>query len=87
VAGVLPVLLANVPPVGLADQTAAVAPPPKEPPKAAVVPPWHIAATADVLAVGFGFTVSVLLAVVVPHEPPLVVSVKVTLDAEEDDAV
>ena len=34
--GVLPVLFANVPLD--ADQTAAVAPPPKEPPKAAEVP-------------------------------------------------
>ena len=36
VPGVLPVLFANVPLE--ADQTAAVAPPPKEPPKAAEVP-------------------------------------------------
>jgi hypothetical protein len=84
---VLPLLLAKLPPVGLALQTAAVAPPPNEPPNAAVVPLWQIAATAVVLAVGFGFTVSVLLAVVVPHEPPLVVRVKVTLDAEDADAV
>jgi hypothetical protein len=52
-----------------------------------VVPPWQIAATADVLAVGLGFTVNALLAVVVPHEPPLVVSVKVTLDADDADDV
>jgi hypothetical protein len=34
-----------------------------------------------------GFTVSVLLAVVVPHEPPLVVRVKVTLAGADADAV
>jgi hypothetical protein len=85
---VLPVLLANVPPVGLALHTAAVAPPPKDPPNAAVVPLWHMAAIAEpALTVGLGFTVRVLLAEVVPHEPPLVVSVNVTLDAEDEDAV
>jgi hypothetical protein len=79
--------LAKVPPVGLADHTADVAPPPNEPPKAAVVAPWQMAATAEVLAVGFGLTVNVLLAEVVPHEPPLVVSVSVILVPAEEDAV
>jgi hypothetical protein len=36
---------------------AAVAPPPNVPPKAAVVPPWHIAVTAPpTLTVGLGLT-------------------------------
>lgn len=55
-----------------------VAPPPTEPPIAAEVPPWHIAANAPpAFAVGFAFTVIVLVVVAVPHEPPFVVSVKV----------
>jgi hypothetical protein len=45
VPGVLPVLLAKVP-LG-ADQTAAVAPPPKEPPSTPVVPPWQMAANTE----------------------------------------
>jgi hypothetical protein len=81
------VLLANVPPVGLALQTADVAPPPNEPANAAVVPPWQMAATAEVVAIGFGFTVCDLLADVVPHEPPLVVSVNVTLAGADADGV
>ena len=36
---------------------------------------------------GFGFTVKLLLAEVVPHEPPEVVSVNVTGEADEEDAV
>ena len=47
VPGVLPLLLANVPPAPPSLHTAPVAPPPNEPPNAAVVPPWHIAATAE----------------------------------------
>ena len=48
-----------------------------------VVPPWQIAAKPEpAFTVGLGFTVSVLLAVVEPHKPPEVVSVKVT-DAGE----
>jgi hypothetical protein len=39
------------------------------------------------LTVGFGFTVIVLLADVVPQEPPPVVRVKVTVAAEAADAV
>jgi hypothetical protein len=79
VPGVVPVLFANDPPAPPSDQTAAIAPPPNEPPKAAVVPPWHIAATAPpIVTVGLGFTVAVLLFEIVPHDPPLVVSVKVT---------
>jgi hypothetical protein len=58
VPGVLPVLLAKVP-LG-ADHTAAVAPPPKEPPSATDVPPWQMAAMANpASAVGFGLTVIV----------------------------
>ena len=81
-------LLANVQPAPASVHIAAVAPPPNEPPKAADVPPWQIAATADpALAVGFGFTVNVLLADVVLHKPPAVVSVKVTRAGDEADAV
>ena len=88
VLGVAPPLLVNVPPAPPSDQTAEVAPPPKEPPKATVVPPWQIAAVAlPVLTVGFGLTVIVLLALVMPHEPPDVVKVKVTEATDEADAV
>ena len=89
--GVAPPLLANVPavgPVNPSDHIADVAPPPKEPPRATVVAPWQIAAVAaPTKTVGFGFTVSVLLADAVPHDPPPVRSVKV-IDAGADvDAV
>jgi hypothetical protein len=46
-----------------------------------------MAATAEVVALGFGFTVCDLLADVVPHEPPLVVRVKVTLAGADADGV
>jgi hypothetical protein len=82
------VLFAKVPPAPPSDHTAAVAPPPNEPPSAAVVPPWQTAVSAEpALAVGFGFTVKVLLEVAVPHEPPLVVSVRVILVPADEDAV
>ena len=56
VEGVLPVLFVNVP-LG-ADHTAAVAPPPNEPPRATEVPPWQIAVIADpALTIGLGLTV------------------------------
>ena len=84
----LPALLANVPPAPPSLQTAEVALPPYEPPRAAVVPPWQIAATpAPALTVGLTLTVRVLLAVVVPHEPPDEVSVKVTGETEVAEAV
>ena len=84
--GVDPVLLLNVP-LG-ADQTADVAPPPKLPPSAVEVPPWQIAAiAAPAEMVGFGFTVIVLLVVVVPHDPPEVVNVNVMVAAEFAAAV
>ena len=84
----LPLLLAKVPPEPPSLHTAEVALPPYEPPKAAVVPPWHIAATAaPALTVGLTLTVTVLLALVVPHEPPAVVKVKVTGDVEDAEAV
>ena len=58
VPGVFPVLFAKVP-LG-ADHIAAVAPPPKVPPKATDVPPWQMAAIADPApTVGFGLTVIV----------------------------
>lgn len=47
VAGVLPPLLANVPPSPPSLHTADVAPPPNEPPKAGVVPPWQRALNAE----------------------------------------
>ena len=88
VAGVLPLLLVNVPPAPPSLHTALVAPPPNEPPKAAVVPPWQIAATAEpAFTVGIGFTVRYLLADVVPQEPPVVVNVNVTGLVDVADAV
>jgi hypothetical protein len=88
VPGVPPPLLAKVPPTPPSDQIADVAPPPNEPPREAVVPPWQIAATAEpALTVGLGLTVSVLLAEVVPQDPPAVVSVNVTDEGEEEEAV
>ena len=88
VLGVLPELLVNVPPAEPSDHTADVALPPKEPPSAAVVPPWQMAVTAPpAFTVGPGFTVSDLPADVVPQDPPLVSSVKVTGLDEDDDAV
>lgn len=59
VLGVEPVLFANVPPAPPSLHTAAVAPPPYEPPRAAVVPLWQMAGTPlPALAVGFGLTVT-----------------------------
>ena len=67
---------------------AEVAPPPNEPPNAAVVPPWQIAVSAEpAFTVGLGFTTKLLLADVEPHDPPEVVSVNVTVAGAEDDAV
>ena len=81
-------LLVKVPPAPPSLHIAAVAPPLNEPPKAAVVPPWQTAARAGpALTVGFEFTVKLLLAEVVPHKPPEVVSVKVTGEVDEDEAV
>ena len=69
----------NVPPAGVL-QVPPVAPPPTEPPNAPEVPPWQMAAiAAPAVAVGEGFTCIVLLAEVVPHEPPLVVNVSVAV--------
>src|SRR5664280_2501102 len=56
--GVAPPLFVNEPPAPPSVHTADVAPPPNDPPRAAVVPPWHIAATTPpALTVGFRFTV------------------------------
>ena len=86
--GVLPVLFVKVPPAPPSDHTAEVAPPPNEPPKADVVPPWQTADIAEpALTVGLGLTVIFLVADVTPHTPPLVVNVKVTGDVEEAEAV
>ena len=65
----------NEPEESLDVHTADVAPPPNDPLKAAVVPPWHIAAgIAPMLTVGFGFTVTGTL-----DWQPLEVNVNVTL--------
>jgi hypothetical protein len=78
-AGVAPPLFANDPPAPPSVQTADVAPPPNDPPSAADVPPWQIAAIAPpTFTVGLGLTVRILFAEVVPHDPPAVVSVSVT---------
>ena len=78
-------LFVNEPPAPPSLHIAAVAPPPNEPPNAAVVPPWHIAATAEpAFTVGLGFTVNDILADIVLHDPPDVVNVSVT--GVEDDA-
>src|SRR5664280_231872 len=77
--GVAPPLFVNEPPAPPSVHTADVAPPPKDPPKAIVVPPWQIAAIAPpALTVGLGLTVRILFAEVIPHKPPAVVSVNVT---------
>jgi hypothetical protein len=56
--GVAPPLFVNDPPAPPSLHTADVAPPPNEPPRAAVVPPWQIAATAPpALTVGNKLTV------------------------------
>src|SRR6185312_5414507 len=69
-------------------QVPPVAPPDTEPPICADVPPWQIAVNAPpAFAVGFGFTVMVLVAVVVPHDPPLVVNVKVIAPDSDAPAV
>jgi hypothetical protein len=79
VAGVAPPLFVNDPPAPPSVHTADVAPPPNDPPSAADVPPWQIAAIAPpTLTVGLGLTVRTLLAEVAPHDPPPVVSVSVT---------
>ena len=78
--GVAPPLLVKLPPAPPSLHTADVAPPPKEPPKAAVVPPWQMAVTAPpTFTVGLRLTTTVLLFDVVPHDPPLVVSVNVAV--------
>ena len=85
---VVPVLFAKVPPAPPSDHTADVAPPPNDPPNAVVVPPWQIAVTAPpTFTVGAGFTVTVLNADVVPHDPPDVVKVNVTDTGANADAV
>ena len=86
-----PLLLLNVPavaPVNPSDHTAEVAPPPNEPPRATVVPPWQITAKADPAdTVGFGLIISVLFADIVPHEPPDVTNASVTVAGADADAV
>ena len=76
VPGVAPPLPVNDPPAAPSVQTADVAPPPKDPPKAAVVPPWHIAATAPpTLTVGLRFTVRTAAPLVVAQLPATVVRI------------
>jgi hypothetical protein len=78
--GVRPPLFVKLPPAAPSDHIADVALPPNDPPSAAEVPPWQMAAIAPpALTVGLRFTVIVLFAEVVPHEPPLVVRVKVAV--------
>ncbi len=77
-----------MPPAPPSDHIAAVAPPPKEPPKTPVVPLWHIAAIAPpTFTVGVALIATVLSSEVVPHEPPLVVRVNVTVAGAVADAV
>jgi hypothetical protein len=81
VAGVLPVLFANVPPATFEDQIPPVALPLTEPPKVTVVLFLQIAASAvPALAVGPEFTVTVvvLLAMIFELQLPLVKFVIVT---------
>ena len=53
-----------------------------------VFPPWQRTSVSETeLITGFGFTTRVLLAEVIPHEPPAVVNVKVTGVEEDVDAV
>ena len=85
--GVLPPLLVNMPPAPPSSQVADVAPPPNEPPKAAVVPLRHIGETEETVAIGFGLTVNDTVGVSIPQEPPDVVSFKVTGVADESEAV
>jgi hypothetical protein len=62
----------NVPPARV-DHVPPVAEPPTDPPSAAEVPPWHIAAiTPPALAVGNGSTVIVPVAVVCTQVPVVV---------------
>jgi hypothetical protein len=69
----------KVPPAGVV-QVPPVAPPPTDPPRAAVVPPWQMAAMAGpALTVGLGLTTTFFVANVVPQEPPLVVRVSVAV--------
>ena len=86
--GVLPVLFVNDPPAPPSSHTAAVADPPNDPPRVAVVPPWQIALNVlPALTVAPGFTVNDLFAVGAPHAPPLARSVSVTGETNNEDAV
>ena len=76
------------PPAPPSDHIAEVAPPPKDPPRAVVVPPWQIAVTAPPAStVGFGLTVRVLVAFTDPQDPPAVVRVRVMVDGAEAEVV
>jgi len=78
VPGVDPPLFEKVPPAPPSSQIPEVAPPPTDPPRAPVVPPWQTAVNAPPeFAVGGTFTVTDLVPLVVPHEPPLVVRVRI----------
>lgn len=70
-------------PPSVHDHIPVVALPPTVPPRAADVPFLHISARADpALAVASARTFTVLLAVVVPHDPPLVVSIRVAVPVQ-----
>ena len=79
-------LLLNVPavrPVRPSDHIADVAPPPNEPPKATVVPPWQIAGIAgpaSTVGVGFKSTVAVIGRVGQPFADGVIVKVIVIAD-------
>ena len=69
-------MLVKEPPAPPSDHTAEVAPPPYDPPKAAVVPPWQMADTAEpALAVGLGLTVTEEVLEVAVHPELLAVKV------------
>ena len=70
------------------DHTPDVAPPPIDPPRAPVVPPWQIAVIVPPAStVGTELIVNILFAEVVPHDPPLVERVKVIVGGADAEAV
>jgi len=70
----------NVPPTPPSSHIPPVAEPPINPPNAADVPPWQIAASEEpALAVGVAYTNSVVKDVGLPHELPVAVNVSVAV--------
>ena len=69
-------------------QVPPVAPPPTEPPIIAEVAPWQIVGNVGpAFAVGVALIFIVFVTVVIPQEPPLVVSVNVTVPLSPNPAV